>query len=83
MEGDTPQARLIIERGLLPENLPPIVSSKSFWEYFEPFASAYAVTANMVGRVSPYNASKRGFQRRPFGLPHPLFVHDQALFLAR
>ena len=73
----------MIEKGLLPENLPPIISSKLLWQHLEPLGPGYAVTAKRVGRVSPYNASKRGFQRRLFGLPHPLFIYDQATFFER
>jgi hypothetical protein len=33
--------------------------------------------------MASYNASKRGGQRRIFGLPHPSFIHDQGLFFEK
>ncbi len=80
---NTPDIRRIMDRGLLPENLPSVITSKALWPHFEEFNASYVVTTKRSGRVSPYNASKRGFQRRLFGLPHPIFVHDQAAFLQK
>ena len=80
---DKPDLRRTMERGLLPENLPSVITSKALFPHFEEFNASYLVTTKRSGRVSPYNASKRGFQRRLFGLPHPIFIHDQAAFLGK
>jgi len=74
----TPEA--ILKRGFLPENLPPPLTSASFWDHYKTQTGSYLVTQNCVGALAPYNASKRGGQRRVFSLPHPTFVHDQAYF---
>ncbi len=80
---DKPDLKRIIDRGLLPENLPSVVTSKGLWPHFDVETPSYLITSNRVGRTSPFNASKRGFQRRLFGLPHPAFLYDQALFLTK
>ncbi len=80
---DAPDVKRTMDRGFLPENLPSVINSKELWPHFTDFNSSYQITTKRSGRVSPYNASKRGFQRRMFGIPHPLFVHDQAAFLVR
>jgi hypothetical protein len=65
---------------VLPDNLPPFVTSKSFAQADFARNSAYQVTKEVRGIHSPYNASKRGFQRRSFGLTHPVFVKDATAF---
>lgn len=69
--------------GLLPENLPPIFSTQGLWAAYASSGQAYLVTQKMVGEFATYSASKRGNQRRIFGLPHPLFIRDQAIFFLK
>ena len=79
----SPKPERMIKAGLLPENLPPSYSSASIWSHYEPHLGSYLVTKKSVGSPSIYNSSKRGHQRRIFGLPHPTFVFDQAGFFER
>lgn len=77
-----PTVRSFIEFGFLPENLPPVVTSRDLWKTYEN-KSGYIVTKGVKGAPSPFSASKRGGQRRLFSLPHPSFVYDAASFFER
>jgi hypothetical protein len=66
--------------GLLPENLPAAYTTKNIWAPYAPHGDAYIVTKLTIGEHAIYNASKRGGQRRIFGIPHPAFVRDIAVF---
>lgn len=77
------QVKQFVTAGLLPENLPPVFSTGTLWEPFENLGQTYAVTGAMIGEYATYNASKRGGQRRIFGMPHPIFIRDQALFFLK
>ena len=72
-----------LRKGLLPDNLPPFVTSRSISTSNFAKVSAYQVTADVKGNHSPFNASKRGFRRRSFGLSHPVFVKDTASFFEK
>lgn len=72
-----------LRRGLLPDNLPAFVTSREISTSAFAQGSAYQVTAEVKGSHSPFNASKRGFQRRSFGLSHPVFVKDAAAFFEK
>jgi hypothetical protein len=74
---------LLISHGLFPESLPSLFTANRIWPAFTSFGANYAVNNDDWGELSPYNASKRGSQRRLFGVPHPAFLRDQALFLRR
>jgi Reverse transcriptase (RNA-dependent DNA polymerase) len=74
---------LLVAKGLFPENLPPIYTTKDIWAALSPQESTYSVTSKVVGDPCVYNASKRGGQRRLFGIPHPLFIKDQGLFFEK
>ena len=74
---------LCIAKGLLPENLPPILSSQQVWAALPDEVSGYRITGSVTGQPCLYNASKRGGQRRAFSLPHPLFLREQAIFLRK
>jgi hypothetical protein len=67
----------------LPDNLPPFVTSRSISTSKFAKGNAYQVTSEVKGNHSPFNASKRGFQRRVFGLTHPVFVKDAAAFFEK
>jgi hypothetical protein len=69
--------------GLFPENLPPVFTPKNIWACFAGLGNDYAITSNCVGEHATYNASKRGGQRRIFGIPHPAFVRDVAVFFEK
>lgn len=71
---------LLITKGLLPENVPPVYTAANIWPTFGAGGAAYTVTGKVVGEPCVYNASKRGGQRRLFGIPHPTFVKDQGVF---
>ena len=74
---------LLVTKGLLPENLPPVFTAADIWGAFGTDAAAYTVTSRVIGEPCSYNASKRGGQRRLFSIPHPTFVKDQALFIEK
>jgi hypothetical protein len=74
---------LLVTRGLFPENLPPIYTAKDIWAALSPQVTTYSVTHKASGDLSFYNASKRGGQRRLFGVPHPVFIKDQGLFFEK
>lgn len=78
-----PDAELFLAKGLLPENIPPVFTTKDVSGAFETHGKAYAVTPRAVGEHALYNASKRGAQRRLFSVPHPAFARDQALFFEK
>lgn len=85
MQGDNrPNARRLVSKGALPENLPPVFTSRMLVDVFDPSESGrYRVTQSRRGKLAGFNASKRGQQRRLFAVPHPLFQHDAALFFER
>jgi Reverse transcriptase (RNA-dependent DNA polymerase) len=73
-------AERLVTHGLFPENLPSVLTTRNIWANLAPGSTTYAVTARAVGEICPYDASKRGGQRRVFGVPHPLYLRDQGLF---
>lgn len=75
--------QLLVTKGLLPENLPPVFTTASVWTALAPKHLAYVVTPKATGELCLYNSSKRGGQRRVFAIPHPLFVKEQGLFLRK
>lgn len=79
----TPNIEPFISYGLLPENLPPVISSAGLWPHFSAYHGAYILNQKCVGWLSPYDASKRGNQRRGFTLSHPAFVYEQAAFFEK
>jgi hypothetical protein len=74
---------LLVTKGLLPENVPPVFTAARIWPTFGEDGTAYTVTSKVIGEPCIYNASKRGGQRRMFGIPHPTFVKDQGLFFEK
>lgn len=72
----------VLERGLLPENFPPIFNSGQLSPFYQNVTD-YLVDRDTVGSPATFSASKRGGQRRTFSLPHPTFIFDQSLFFAR
>lgn len=78
-----PSVRSFIRRGILPDDVPPIFSTAEMVAPCLADVTAYHVTKDVSGRASPYNGSKRGFQRRAFGIPHPVFARDAAVFFKK
>ncbi|MDZ4110203.1 MAG: RNA-directed DNA polymerase [Brevundimonas sp.] len=78
-----PTIEPFIRYGLLPENLPPVLSPGSLWSHYSSYGGSYVLTKDCVGKLSPYDASKRGGQRRSFSIVHPTFVYEQAAFYAK
>lgn len=79
-----PQARTLLTNGLLPEILPPVFTSQKLASPLNvDNTRRYRVTQSRTGKLAPYNASKRGQQRRVFSVPHPLFHFDASLFFER
>jgi hypothetical protein len=76
-------AELLVRYGLFPENLPSVFTTRAIWPQLPPATVSYAVTNKAVGELCTYDASKRGGQRRIFGIPHPLFIRDQGIFFER
>ncbi len=74
------EAELLVKKGLLPENLPPVFTSDELWTALWPKSTTYQVTAKAVGEGAHYNASKRGGQRRVFHIPHPVYIKEQGIF---
>jgi hypothetical protein len=74
---------LLVTKGLLPENIPPVFTAARIWATFGADGTTYTVTSRVIGEPSIYNASKRGGQRRIFGIPHPTFVEDQGIFFEK
>jgi hypothetical protein len=69
--------------GLLPENLPAAYTTKNIWAPYTIYSDTYTITKPSVGEHAIYNASKRGGQRRIFGVPHPAFVRETAVFFSK
>jgi hypothetical protein len=79
----TPNNGDILERGFLPENIPPVLTSTKIAQQFSTLPAGYLITKECTGAWSPYSASKRGAQRRIFSLPHPSFIYDSGVFFAK
>jgi hypothetical protein len=73
----------LLARGFLPENLPPVFTSNDLGGFAEAHlpANEYLTKKQHRTRPAPYNASKRGHQRRIFSIPNPIAAADTALFL--
>lgn len=74
-----PSAELFVSLGILPENVPPF-TTKNLWQHFAALGTAYGIVKKAEGEHALYIASKRGGQRRIFGMPHPAFIRDAGLF---
>lgn len=83
LETEPPTAKEFVQQGYLPENLPPVFTTRELWKPFEDASSRYLVSQTRQGQPANYNASKRGEQRRIFSLPHPLFQRDAGLFFEK
>ena len=78
--------RAIMEKGFYPEELPPCFEVSGFFEATEKldlFQKTKIKKGEKGLELSQYNASKRGFQRRIFSCPNPLFYIRAASFLGK
>ena len=73
----------LLARGYLPENLPPLFVSRDLGPFAEANCSDYLTKGTIQTRASPYNATKRGHQRRLFAIPNPIAAINTALFISR
>lgn len=79
-----PDARTLVRKGLLPEILPPIFTSRDLASVLDDGQNPrYHVTRSRRGKLAGFNASKRGKQRRLFSIPHPLFHYDASVFFQK
>ena len=74
------EPELLVRKGLLPENLPPVFTGDKLWPALSPKSSIYQISSKAVGEGAQYNASKRGGQRRVFHIPHPIYIKEQGIF---
>lgn len=78
-----PLPELFLSKGLLPENMPPVYTTRRLWKGFDSLGTAYGIRKDSTGDPVVYSVSKRGSQRRIFKIPHPAFVRDQAIFFEK
>lgn len=84
LDSDRPSTGNLMRKGLLPEILPPIFTSKSLADALDVNQqSRYLVTRSCRGKLAGFNASKRGQQRRLLSVPHPIFHRDAGVFFER
>lgn len=76
-----PSKESFVTKGLLPANLPSVISSSGLATPYESDGNRYLVTQKRIGKTARFDATKRGEQRRSFSIPHPLFARDAGLFL--
>lgn len=73
----------LLRFGSLPEDAPPFMTTEGYADAFEAAGDIpYFTRRDTVTRTATYTASKRGFTRRAFGVPHPATLHDAAKFCA-
>lgn len=75
-----PTKEAFVTRGLLPANLPSVITSANLAAPYADEGDRYLVTQSRKGKPAPFDATKRGEQRRAFGIPHPIFVRDAGHF---
>jgi hypothetical protein len=75
------EPELLVRKGLLPENLPPVFTGDKLWAALSPKSITYQISSKAVSEGAQYNASKRGGHRRVFHIPHPLYIKEQGHFL--
>ena len=75
----------LMEKGVYPENTPPPFRVKRFYSICdqEGILSTEQIKRNKPTRLSTYNETKRGGQRRIFSTPNPLFFIDTASYFKK
>lgn len=73
----------LMKRGYLAENLPPLFSSQSFDKIdgVAEFNGYLIKSPKDPFEQAHYNSSKRGYQRRKFGIPNPVVALDLCNFV--
>ena len=71
-----------MEKGVFPENAPPLFRVRKFYDVCiqRGILSTEQIKRNRPTRLSIYNETKRGGQRRIFSTPNPLFFIDAAAY---
>lgn len=72
---------LLLTKGLFPENLPPVYTTKNIWPALSPDVTTYSVTGKVVGDLCVYNASKRGGSTEAIWYTASSFSQGPGLFL--
>ena len=77
--------RDIMEKGVFPENLPPVFRVSNFHDVVveQNLFDADQIERNRPLSLARYNETKRGGQRRIFSTPNPLFFIDVASYLGQ
>ena len=74
--------RSLMEKGVYPENVPPLFRVRHFFRVCDRrgLLSSDQIVSKKPTRLSRYNETKRGGQRRIFSTPNPLFFIDAARY---
>ena len=70
----------MLERGLYPENIPPVFSIVNFHEASLEYLNSKEFISKKPNEPAIYNSSKRGGSRRNFEIPNPTLMVDAAIF---
>ena len=75
----------LMEKGVFPESAPPTFRVQNFYDTCNALGllSRDQINRNKPTRLSHYNETKRGNQRRLFSTPNPLFFIDAASYFNR
>ena len=75
--------KALMEKGFFPENVPPVFQVQNFFKVSDEHGLLNSVLINKSTKLSRYNATKRGGQRRIFSTPNPLFFINAASFFTK
>ena len=75
--------KALMEKGLYPENLPPVFQVQKFFNVSDKQGFIDKKQIKAPSRLSRYNATKRGGQRRIFSTPNPLYFIDAASYFKK
>lgn len=77
--------RSLMEKGVFPDHVPPTFRVRNFYDSCTALGllSRDQLKRNMPTRLSNYNDTKRGNQRRMFSTPNPVFFIDAASYFAK
>ena len=76
--------KALMEKGIFPENVPPVFQVQNFFRvaHEQGLLDVQQIDKKPT-RLSNYNETKRGGQRRIFSTPNPLFFIDAASFFTK
>ena len=75
--------KALMENGFFPENVPPVFKVQNFFKVSDELGLLDSFQITKPTKLSKYNATKRGGQRRIFSTPNPLFFLDAASFFTK